>query len=100
VRLGVMVTTDLHLPQLLGIAGAALARGHEVEVFATDAGVRLVAAPELAGLAGRPGATVSFCEQSAARLGVPTGGLPAAIRGGGQYRNSLMAEGADRLIVL
>jgi len=99
-KLGIMVTTDRHLRQILGITQAALAKGHAVTMFATDEGVRLLADARFSSLSELPGVTMSFCEQSAQCHGGRPAGLPAAIVSGSQFENAIMTSESDKLLVL
>jgi predicted peroxiredoxin len=99
-KLGIMVTTDRRLDQVLGLAEAALRKGHAVSIFATDEGVRLLLEPQFAALAALPGASLSFCDFSARQLGVRPEGLPGGVKRGSQYENAVMAAEADKLIAL
>ena len=95
-----MVTSDRLAVQAVGLVRAAVARGDAVTVFATDAGARLLRAPEFVALAALPGVGMSYCGHSADRLGGRPPGLPAAIHEGSQFENSIMVDETDRLIVL
>ena len=99
-RLGILVNTDRHLKDVLGIGRAALARGHEVIVFVMDAGTRLLRNPDLQELAERPGLTLSLCDHSAKRHGVDLDALPPKIVRGSQLNNAMLNHQADRVIVL
>jgi predicted peroxiredoxin len=100
VKLGILVNTDRHLQAITGIAQAALAAGHEMVLFAMDDGTRLLADPGYVALCRLPGVSMSFCQESAARRGVSIERLPEAIAAGSQLHNSMMAQQADRVIVL
>lgn len=95
-----MVATDRHLERLAGITEAAVARGHVVRIFATDAGTRLLAEPRFAGLSALPGVSLDYCDQSARRHGGRPAGLPAAIRKGSQFENAVLVAESDKLVVL
>jgi peroxiredoxin family protein len=99
-KLGIMVTTDRHLTHLAGITRAAVARGHEVVIFNTDEGVRLIRDPEYQCLGELPGVRMSFCDLMTDRHGVSKEGLPELCRQGNQYDNSTMAHNAQRVINL
>jgi hypothetical protein len=99
-RLGIMVTTDGALDQVAGIARAASERGHDVTVFATDAGVRLLLEPRFTSLSLLPRVAMSFCQQSAEAKGVPLAALPASVARGTQFQNAVMSAESDRVIVL
>ena len=66
-KLGILVNTDKHLAEIAGLTHAALAKGHEVAIFAMDEGTRLLADPGYIGLCRLPGVTLSVCQHSAGR---------------------------------
>ena len=99
-KLGIMVTTDRHLRQVRGITQAALAKGHAVALFATDAGVKLLANPQFSSLSALPGVKMSFCENSVLHHGGRPAELPEAIVSGSQIQNAVMVSESDRVIVL
>lgn len=99
-KLGILVNTDRHLDTVVGITDAAIARGHEVIIFAMDAGTRLLTQPSYTWLCIRPGVTMSFCDHSAQQLGVGTDGVRKEIVSGSQYDNATMVHEADKVIVL
>jgi len=99
-KLGILVNTDRHLEAITGMTRAALAKGHEVLLFAMDDGTRLLANPGYIALCKLPGVNMSFCQESATRKGASFDTLPEAIAGGSQLQNAMMAQQADRMIVL
>ncbi|MEE8392820.1 MAG: DsrE family protein [Rhodospirillales bacterium] len=99
-KLGILVNTDKHLGHILGLAAAATAKGHEVIIFAMDQGVRLLENGSFTELAGRPGVSVSICDHSAKTHGIATEGISDAVAISGQFENAMMANKADKLIVL
>ncbi|MDA8432355.1 MAG: hypothetical protein M0Z60_05250 [Nitrospiraceae bacterium] len=99
-KLGILVNTDRHLDHIVGITNVALARGHEVIIFAMGSGTRLLGTPEFSALCGAPGVSMSFCDYIAKRLHVPTESLLPEIVCGSQYHNAAMNHDADRVIVL
>lgn len=99
-RLGIMVTTERNLEQVIGIAEAAAARGHAVAIFATDTGVRLLAERRFSALSGLPGVTMSYCDQSAQTHGGRPAGLPETVVQGSQFENAVMHAESDKVIVL
>jgi len=46
-----------------------------------------------------PGVSMSFCDLSANKEGVTTGGLPAEIQCGSQYDNAVMVHESERIMV-
>ena len=99
-KLGILVNTDDHLDDVLGLVDAALAQGHEVILFTMDSGTRLLVHPSYQAQCKRPGVTMSYCDHSAQQLGVATGTIPDEIICGSQYDNAVMMHTADKVIVL
>jgi predicted peroxiredoxin len=99
-KLGIFVNTDRHLADVVGIAKAAVAKGHEVGIFAMDGGSHLLPNPEFTALCTVKGVSMSYCDHSAKGTGIATDGVPKDIVCGSQYNNAIMVNEADRLIVL
>lgn len=99
-KLGILVNTDRHLEDVLGITNSAVSKGHEVIIFVMDDGTRLLGNPAFTGLCRTKGVSMSFCDHSAKGLGVSTEGIPQEVVCGSQYNNALMVNDADRVIVL
>lgn len=99
-KLGILVNTDRHLDDVVGISRAALAKNHQVVIFAMDQGTRLLGNQVLAALAGNEGASLSVCDHSARMHGVNTAELSPNIICGSQLQNAMMNHNADRVIVL
>jgi predicted peroxiredoxin len=99
-RLGILVTTARHLDDVVGLTGAAVAKGQEVMIFAMDEGTRLLDEVRFASLAAVAGVTLSVCEHSAKTLGVSIERLAPQIRCGSQLNNAVMVHAADRVVVL
>ena len=99
-KLGILVTSDRHPEHLAGLTRAAVAKGHEVTLFATDSGVKLLGSPACVALSELGGVAMSLCEHSAKAYQVPTDGLPEKIVRGSQYDNAVMTQWADRVVVL
>jgi len=99
-KLGILVNTDENLPGIVGIAKAALSKGHEVTIFAMDKGTILLENSSFAELSGLEGAAMSFCDHSAKEIGVKTDGLSEKIKGGSQVNNAIMNQNSDKVIVL
>jgi predicted peroxiredoxin len=98
--LGIIVNTDRHMIHLAGIARASQAKGHEVNIFLTDAGTGLLHDPAMRDLALLQGVTISYCLQSAKRIGIAQDGIPPEIVAGSQVNNAIMNHHADKVIVL
>ena len=99
-KLGIMVTTDRHLEDVLGLAKAALSKGHEVIIFNTDEGTRLLGEPAFRELCHTKGVAISFCDHSTHKLNIAKEGIPEEIVCGSQYNNAVLAHDADRVIRL
>lgn len=95
-----LINTARHLDQIVGICGAALAKNHQVIIFAMDEGTRLLESDAFVALAGLDGVSMSLCDHSAKAVGAKTEGLPAKIVCASQLNNAMMHHDADRVIVL
>lgn len=98
--LGILVNSDRHLMQLHGFTKAALQKGHDVEIFVMDDGVKLLVRDSFVNLASVPNVSLRVCEHSAARHGIDVHSLPDELACGGQFSNAMMNHNADRVIVL
>jgi predicted peroxiredoxin len=99
-KLGILINTDRHAEEVVGITKAALSKGHEVIIFMMDTGVRLLHNPSVTELSKAPGVQMSFCDYSTGKLGVSKEGIPDTIGCGSQFDNASMNHEADRVIVL
>ncbi len=99
-KLGILVNTDRHLKHILGLTGAAAAKGHSVELFVMDGGIRLLTDDRIRALAEREGVSMSYCAHSASTQGANADDIPDAIISGSQLNNAMMNNAADRVIVL
>jgi predicted peroxiredoxin len=99
-KLGILVNTDRHEEELVGLTRAAVARGHEVNIFIMDDGVRLLTTPSVTDLCNSPGVQMSYCDYSTKQIGVSTAECHGNIVCGSQYDNATMQHEADRVIVL
>ena len=99
-KLGVLVNTEKHLDDIIGLIKAALARNHEVVVFTMDAGTRLFKYPHYRELCGLSGVKMSFCDHNAKKFEAQTSGIPEEIVCGSQYDNAMMMHECDKVIVL
>ncbi len=99
-KLGILVNTDRHAEDVIGLTKAALSKGHEVIIFMMDTGVKLLSNPSVTGLSNDPGVHMSFCDHSAGKVGVSKEGIPDKVVCGSQFDNALMNHDADRVIVL
>jgi len=99
-KLGILVNTESHPDDVIGITKAAVEKGHEVIIFTMDVGTRLFEREDYASLCNLQGVTMSFCDHSAKYAGAKTEGLSDAIVCGSQYNNAVMMHDADKVIVL
>lgn len=99
-KLGILVNTDRHADDLVGLTKAALLKKHEVMVFFMDDGVKLLNSPNVSRLSENPDVHMSYCDYSTQRIGVSTEGVPDNIECGSQFNNASMNHEADRVIVL
>lgn len=99
-KLGMLVNTSRHLDHVVGICRAALAKNHEVIIFAMDDGTRLLEDATFVALAQHEGVTMSLCEHSAQMVGAKIEGLPPQIVCASQLNNAMMNHNADRVVVL
>lgn len=99
-KLGILVNSNDHAVTIVGLTNAALAQGHEVIIFAMDAGTRLLEDIAFIRLATHQSVSMSFCDHSARELGVKTGGLSSRITASSQLSNAEMNKKADHVLVL
>jgi peroxiredoxin family protein len=99
-KLGILVNTDRHVKDLIGLTNAALSKGHEVIVFFMDAGVKLLANAKVKGLCENSRISMSFCDYTTQKNGISKEGICDKIVCGSQYDNATMNHVADRVIVL
>ncbi|HBR21427.1 MAG TPA: hypothetical protein DD713_02480 [Nitrospiraceae bacterium] len=99
-KLGILINTDRHLSDIIGITKAALSKGHEVIIFNMDEGTRLLGNSSFRELCSMYGIRMSFCDYNAKGLGVSKEGIPDEIVCGSQLNNAEMIHEADRVIVL
>ncbi|RMG05142.1 MAG: hypothetical protein D6726_01885 [Nitrospirae bacterium] len=99
-KLGILVNTEDHADDVIGITRAAVEKGHEVVIFTMDVGTRLFEKEEYASLCNLQGVEMSLCDHSAKYAGAKIDGLSDAIVCGSQYNNAAMLHDADKVIVL
>lgn len=97
-KLGILVSTDKHLEHVIHLTDAAHAKGKDVEIFFTGAGVRLTQSPDFSRLVGK--AKMSLCDVSFRSLG-----LKGDVPGLGfkdfatQAKNAEIIKTSDRYLV-
>lgn len=99
-KLGILVNTDKHLDDILGIIKSAISKGHTVSIFNMDDGTKLLGNPSFTSLCKTQGVTISFCDHSAKHINASTEGLPGEIACGSQFDNANMNHDSDKVIVL
>lgn len=99
-KLGILVNTDRHAEDLIGLTNAALQKGHEVMVFFMDAGVRLITDPSVTNLCENSDVEMSYCDYTIEKNGISKEGICDKFICGSQYDNATMNHEADRVIVL
>jgi predicted peroxiredoxin len=99
-KLGILVNTDKHLSDIIGLTKAALELGHDITVFTMDAGTRLFKHPEYSELCRLSGVKMSFCDHNAKMFDAQTGGIPEEIVCGSQFDNAAMMHECDKVIIL
>lgn len=99
-KLGILVNTERHGNHLVGLTKAALGKGHEVTIFFTDTGTRLLQNAAVTQLALLQGVKMSYCANSVKKIGLAFDGLTPEIIAGSQMNNAFMNHLADKVIVL
>lgn len=99
-KLGILVNTDRHAKDLIGITKAAVSKGHEVIIFIMDAGEYLLSNKDVVNLCNEPGVRMAYCDHNAQQLGISKEGIPDKITCGSQFDNATMNHEADKVIVL
>jgi predicted peroxiredoxin len=100
VKLGILVNTDRHAEDLIGLTTAAISKSHEVIIFFMDDGVKLLSDQTVTNLCKNPGVNMSFCDYTTQKNGISKEGICDEIICGSQYNNATMNHEADRVIVL
>jgi predicted peroxiredoxin len=99
-KLGLLITTDKHLDDIVGLTNSAVSKGHEVTIFNMDAGTKLLGEPAFQAFCGKEGVKISFCDHSAKNAEITTEGIPSDIVCGSQFDNANMNHDCDKVIVL
>ena len=95
-----LINTAKHLDDIVGICRAALARGHQVIIFAMDEGTRLLENDVFVSLAELEGVSMSVCDHNVKKFGAKIEDLSPKIVCASQLNNAIMNHNADRVIVL
>jgi predicted peroxiredoxin len=100
-KLGIFVNTDKNLDAVIGIAKAAVSKGHEVNIFGMDDGTKLFTRDSaLMGLCSQKGINMAYCDHSLKHMGVDASGVPESVICGSQYNNAVMNHESDKVIIL
>lgn len=99
-KLGILVNTEKHLSDIIGITKAALERGHTIVIFTMDVGTRLFRNTEYVKLCKLKGVTMSLCDYNAKMFDAKYEGIPQEIVCGSQLDNASMNHECDKVIVL
>jgi predicted peroxiredoxin len=99
-KLGILVNTEDHYHDIIGLTKAAVERGHGVFIFTMDVGVRLFRNSEYSNLCYLRGVKMSYCDHNAKMFEAATEEIPEAISRGSQYDNAMMHHECDKVIVL
>ena len=99
-KLGILVNTDRHTEDLIGIAKAAVAKGHQVIIFFMNGGARLLENTAVNNLAELQGVDMSYCDYTTQQIEMSKEGIHELVDCGSQYNNITMQHEADRVIVL
>jgi predicted peroxiredoxin len=99
-KLGILVNTDRHAEDVIGLTRAAVSKGHETNIFMMDEGVKLLNNPSITDLCNSPGVQMSYCDYSTTRIDVSKDECPERIVCGSQYDNITMQHESDKVIVL
>jgi len=98
-KLGIFVCTDKHGEDVEGLVKAAIEKGHEVKVFFTGPGVKLVPTEHAKEIV-KAGAEVAMCLHSFEELGYSEDQVPEGIKKSTQDYNANMMKEVDRYVVL
>lgn len=97
-KLGILVGTDKFADYVIQLTKAAYAKGKDIEIFLTGAGVLLTQAPDFQQLAGK--AKLSVCDASFRAAGL-SGDIPGVKETDftNQARNAEMISSCDKYLV-
>ncbi len=99
-KLAILVNSDKHLDDIVGIVNSAVSKGHEVNLFTMDKGIGLLAQDAYRNLCSVEGVSMSYCDHSSQQEGLNKDGMPEAITCGSQFDNANMMHDADKVITL
>lgn len=96
-QLGIVITRFDNFEHIGGIAKAATASGHRVQIFMTDEGVRYTTDPKFKELLKVAGVTISCCDHSCELLHVTE--KTEGITYGSQYDHASILHDSDRVLI-
>ena len=99
-KLGILVTSDKHLKQVIGLVHAAVEKGLQVAVFCMDKGTLLINHQAFKDLCMLEGINISLCRHSAEKMNIDLQKISKDIVCGSQFNNAIMQHEADKVIVL
>lgn len=99
-KLGILVNSDKHLDDIVGIVNSAASKGHEVMMFTMDKGINLFKQDVFKNLCSVEGVTMSYCDHSGKNEGLDKDGMPDTITCGSQFDNANMMHAVDKVIAL
>ncbi|MBF0496640.1 MAG: peroxiredoxin [Deltaproteobacteria bacterium] len=97
--LGIFVSSDEHLSDIINLTKAASAKGKKVIIFFTNFGVRLTQDPRFKELEGL--AEMTLCNVNFEAFGLPKKPIPGIDEKGyaSQARHGMLIEDCDRYVV-
>jgi len=101
-NLGIVVTSENHAEQVLGLLEAAAERGWQLRCFLTDSGVKLFDDPRFVRFC-QGGHWVALCEMSLERYHIDREKMQHRMPDiiiGGQYQDAELVKNSDRVLVL
>jgi len=99
-KLGILVTSDKHLNQVIGLVRAAVKKGLQVAVFCMDKGTLLINQQSFKDLCMLEGLDISLCRHSAEKMKIDMQKISKDIVCGSQFNNAMMQHESDKVIVL
>ncbi len=99
-KLGIHVSSGKHLADVVGLAKAAVSKGHTVTIFVMNEGEKLLESSSFTDLCKAKGVSMAYCDHNAQHMGINKSVIPKDIVCGSQFNNATMVHEADRVIVL
>jgi predicted peroxiredoxin len=99
-KLAILVNTDKNVDDAIGLANAAVSKGHEVVLFNMDKGISALENDAYRQLCKTSGVSLAYCDHSSKGEGLNKDGIPEEVVCGSQFDNANMMHDADKVIVL